>query len=444
MEMDIPQEGKSPNVANQDPLIRREEAGLEPGIEAASMYPIEEAIATQNPINSEDSKGMCLNNTPFLNSEKKKFAWLLKLFQKKIIPDINDSKGTYDGNNVEICIENISAAIPSLDLNCEDASSEEPNLKPTPPICHYNLISLDNKPELLDTMRGIGLSSPLSLKRKNRGRKSNLSKAQAKAKHDVADDFPLTILNIYGPCQGRVPFWNDLMSNSIVKFKNMVLGGDLNFSIGSAEAWGPSVREDSPSDFFQNILISNNLIDVNLIKLKPTWRNRRVGEARVAKRLDRFLINKELSSRIPMFRQWVEEGGPSDHFPIFLELSKPPPKPLTPFKFNASWLQEDSFNKLFKETWRHLDRSSTEDKGFLFMENLKRLKKATIEWAKVRKTKHNEEITRISEELQRLESTEEDGYASQESKERILFLEKLKNQIHLAKEEEWRLKSRAV
>lgn len=257
-------------------------------------------------------------------------------------------------------------------------------------------------------------------------------------------EFPLTILNIYGPCQGRMPFWNELMENLLVKSKFMVLGGDLNFSLGRAEAWGPTAREDSLTNFFQNLLIANNLLDVNLIKLKPTWRNRRVGEARVVKRLDLFLINEDLSSMIPLFRQWVKEGGPSDHFPIYLELSKTPPKPLAPFKFNASWLQEVSYNKLFKETWIHPDRRSTEDKGFIFMENLKRLKKATSTCTKDGKAKQNEEMTRINEELQKLESIEEDSYATQESKERILSLEKLKNQILLAKEEEWRLKSRAI
>jgi len=50
------------------------------------------------------------------------------------------------------------------------------------------------------------------------------------------------------------------------------------------------------------------------------------------------------------------------------------------------------------------------------MENLKRLKKVTVEWAKGRKQKQDEELIQIREELQRLESTEEDGYASQESK----------------------------
>jgi len=43
-----------------------------------------------------------------------------------------------------------------------------------------------------------------------------------------------------------------------------------------------------------------------------------------------------------------------------------------------------------------------------------------------------------------MECTEADGYASQESKEKILLLEKHRDQILLAREEEWRLKSRAI
>lgn len=54
------------------------------------------------------------------------------------------------------------------------------------------------------------------------------------------------------------------------------------------------------------------------------------------------------------------------------------------------------------------------------MENLKRLKKATMEWAKIRKKKQDEELNQINEELQGMESTESDGYASQDSKEKIL------------------------
>ena len=47
-------------------------------------------------------------------------------------------------------------------------------------------------------------------------------------------------------------------------------------------------------------------------------------------------------------------------------------------------------------------------------------------------------------ELRELESPESDGYVSQESKDRILLLERHRNQILLAREEEWRLKSKAI
>jgi exonuclease III len=56
--------------------------------------------------------------------------------------------------------------------------------------------------------------------------------------------FPITLVNIYGPCQGRESFWEDLMTKSVMKSPLMIMGGDLNFSIGRAEAWGPSARED--------------------------------------------------------------------------------------------------------------------------------------------------------------------------------------------------------
>eukprot|EP00253_Pinus_taeda_P019692 PITA_19692 len=223
--------------------------------------------------------------------------------------------------------------------------------------------------------------------------------------------FPISLVNIYGPCQ---------------------------------EAWGPSAREDPISTFFLNILSENNLIDPSPNKLKPTWRNRRIGEDQIAKRLDRFLLSEALTSKAPILRQWVEEIGNSDHFPVFLDLNFPPPKPPAPFKFNSSWLQDPTYSNLFKETWIHPVRNTGEDKCYLFMENLKRLKKATISWAKDRKLKQNEALNRIREELKQMESIEEDGYSSQASKDRILHLEKLQNKILLDKEEEWRLKSRAI
>eukprot|EP00253_Pinus_taeda_P028916 PITA_28916 len=230
----------------------------------------------------------------------------------------------------------------------------------------------------------------------------------------ISPDFPspFLIVNIYGPCQGRELFSTDLLAKSVMNSPLMVVGGDLNFSLGRAEAWGPSAREDPLTVFFQEALMGKNLIDPSLTKLKPTWRNRRYGEDRITKRLDRFLLSEGLISKVPLFRQWVEEVGNSDHFPIFLELSFPPPKPPVPFKFISSWLQDPSFNNLFKNTWIRPDRNTSEGKSFLFMENLKRLKKVTISWAKERQKKQNVELSNIREELKNLESIDVDGRKS--------------------------------
>lgn len=133
-------------------------------------------------------------------------------------------------------------------------------------------------------------------------------------------DIPLLILNIYGPCQERVSFWNNLLAKAVTKNQNLVIGGDLNFSIGIAEAWGPLAKEDPLSDFFLNAFSSHNLIKANMIKLKPAWRNHRTGEARLAKRLDRFFLSEDLASKIPVFRQWVG-GGEFVSFPNFTRTS---------------------------------------------------------------------------------------------------------------------------
>ena len=87
---------------------------------------------------------------------------------------------------VETGIENISAVMPSLDLNCEDVSPH-PAPSALHPSCPYNLRSLDSKPVSSESVGGLGLFPSPSQKRKKRGRKSKLSMAQIKAKFDVAD-----------------------------------------------------------------------------------------------------------------------------------------------------------------------------------------------------------------------------------------------------------------
>jgi len=94
-------------------------------------------------------------------------------------------------------IDNLTAAIPSIELNCEDGSHVSLEPSSSPPVRHYNLRSLRKKPnsnpEILESVGGLGTVSSRSFKKKVRGRKSNLSKAQVKAKFDMADGKQLSI-----------------------------------------------------------------------------------------------------------------------------------------------------------------------------------------------------------------------------------------------------------
>jgi len=112
---------------------------------------------------------------------------------------------------------------------------------------------------------------------------------------DIGEE--ITLLNTYGPYQDRIPFWENLFKKDCFKGNSVIIGGDLNFTLGQSEVWGPQARVDTLADFFIHNLMELNLIDIEPISLKPSWRNMRTGENRVAKRLDRFLVADSLVER---------------------------------------------------------------------------------------------------------------------------------------------------
>jgi len=50
-------------------------------------------------------------------------------------------------------------------------------------------------------------------------------------------------------------------------------------------------------------------VDIEPVKLSPTWRNFRTGDEEVAKILDRFLVSEALLNLSSNFRSVVEVGG---------------------------------------------------------------------------------------------------------------------------------------
>ena len=53
---------------------------------------------------------------------------------------------------------------------------------------------------------------------------------------------PLSLVNVYGPFLNRVPFWHSLFQSTLVNGDSVVMGGDLNFSLGHSEIWGPHAQ----------------------------------------------------------------------------------------------------------------------------------------------------------------------------------------------------------
>jgi hypothetical protein len=83
----------------------------------------------------------------------------------------------------------------------------------------------------------------------------------------------LTILNIYGPHQDRQTYWNSLAECDWFKAKDFLLGGDLNFSLGASEVWGPRAAPDPLNQFFLNFLDQQGLVDLepqNYLQPGPT------------------------------------------------------------------------------------------------------------------------------------------------------------------------------
>ena len=120
---------------------------------------------------------------------------------------------------------------------------------------------------------------------------------------------PLAILNCYGPYWNRKFFWDRLLIGGLLTTPNLILGGDLNLTLNTLETWGTKVVLDPFASHFKLLFDSVNLVDVDPLDVGPTWRNGRVGDDGISKRLDRFLL---FSSLIPVLKFHHVWAHPTD------------------------------------------------------------------------------------------------------------------------------------
>ena len=132
-------------------------------------------------------------------------------------------------------------------------------------------------------------------------------------------------------------------SSWLLEPKNMIKGGDMNLFLSEREIWAPTVRLNGLSNFFAALFNSKGWIDLQPLKMEPTWRNNRCGEKEIWKRMDRFLLSDNLLTRPLIEKYWVEVGGLSNHLPILLLMERQEHKTAPLFRFNPSWLQEKEY-----------------------------------------------------------------------------------------------------
>ena len=152
----------------------------------------------------------------------------------------------------------------------------------------------------------------------------------------------------------------------------------------ASEIWGNKVVIDPLGPHFKQLFASVDLVDIAPLSVGPTWRNGRVGEDGICKRLDHFLFSSYLVPELNKHRVWAHPSDISNHFPIYLEWNTREGPHNYLFKFNRSWLSDSDFTQMVKRIWPVLVPSVVDDDMDLLSHKLRLLKREFKSWIKKR------------------------------------------------------------
>ena len=114
---------------------------------------------------------------------------------------------------------------------------------------------------------------------------------------EKASGISFAIYNAYGPYQDRKGFWEAFFKSILMETRNVIIEGDLNLTLSKKENWGILSRKDGMSSYFANLFESKELVDIQPLKLTPTWRNNKSGDHTISKRLYKFLLSENFLLR---------------------------------------------------------------------------------------------------------------------------------------------------
>eukprot|EP00253_Pinus_taeda_P029007 PITA_29007 len=213
--------------------------------------------------------------------------------------------------------------------------------------------------------------------------------------HSIGSD--IRIINVYGPCLDRETFWRTFLDSKLLQADNVILGGDLNFSLGYYESWGHSAQVDSLSDTISTLLEEHQWVDMPPVRIQHTWTNNKSGDHSLARRLDKFLIKEAFLTLHPRIRQWVGSGDP---------------------------------------TLYRIGRG--------FIRKLTDLKRISRYWAHQKRFRDDNTLKEAEQAIAIFEGASYGTFPSQADKEAYTSLVSKRTQILKEREESWRLRSRAI
>jgi hypothetical protein len=117
------------------------------------------------------------------------------------------------------------------------------------------------------------------------------------------------------------------------------------------------------------------------------------------KRLDRFLVNEDMTTPNCMTWAWIDPPFLSDHVPICLQIGEGKPGTKYPFKFNPTWLLEPAFDQIVRSVWSDSTLTLPGDAQGNLVRKLNSRKEKSIIWHKRKKSLDSSKLNRIEHEI---------------------------------------------
>ena len=170
-------------------------------------------------------------------------------------------------------------------------------------------------------------------------------------------------------------------------------------TLNVSEIWGSKAQIDPLGPFFTKLFLDHQLVDVAPSCAGPTWRNGRIGDEGISKRLDRFLLSYNLVSLLSRYRVWAHRSGVSDHFPVLFEWLDHSVSCAFPFKFNHYWLANEDCIEMIRSEWPLISSYVSEDAMEDLSGKLRLLKGKVKSWTKLKSIELKDKSALVEDEI---------------------------------------------